>query len=269
MFQARGNGAVQRGTPIRSITAIVPAYNSAANLFPVVTGLLDVLLDVVPEFEVLIVDDASTDATPRLADELAAQHREVHVLHRARHEGRGTAWRQGIAAASTDYILLLHADTRIHLREIERLVQWNDQYDLVLGFRVRRGDRWQRRLGGLVYRLLLRALFSISVKDVNCDLKLCRTQLLQRLSLHCTGVAMHTELLVRARQLGATSREVGLAHTHRPGTRRWTRAGEAMHTGFELAALWRQLRRERQQALLAARGSVSSEATEKPPATDT
>jgi glycosyltransferase involved in cell wall biosynthesis len=244
---------VQRGTPIRSISAIVVAHNSAANLFPLVTGLLDGLLDAVPEFEVVIVDDGSTDATPRLADELAAQHQEVRVLRRERHGGLGSAWRQGLEAVSSHYVLLLHADTQMRLREIERLVQWNDQYDLVLGFRVRRGDRWQRRLRGLLYRLLLRTFFGVAVKDVNCDLKLCRTQVVQRLDLRCSGPAIHAELLVRARQLGATSREVGLTYTHRPGARWWAMVGEAVHAGFELGALWRQLRRERIQAKLLAR----------------
>lgn len=267
MFQARGNGMVRRGTPIRSITAIVPAYNSAANLFPVVTGLLDVLLDVVPEFDVVIVDDGSTDATARLADELAAQHEEVSVLHHARHEGRGSAWRQGIASASNHYVLLLHADTQIHLREIERLVQWNDQYDLVLGVRTRRAYRWQRGLSGFGSRLLVRALFGLRVKDVNCDFKLCRTQVLRRLSLHCTGPAINTEILVRALQVGASYREVGLAHTqHRPGRRWWARAGETVHAGFELFSLWRRLRRERARIAGSTPIIPLPEAGEKPPA---
>src|SRR5689334_4810338 len=92
-----------RGAPIRSISAVLPAHNEAANLTQVIEGTLDALVDVAPSFELIVVDDGSTDATRRIAQELAASHPGVRVLHHARQLGYGSALREGVAAATKQY----------------------------------------------------------------------------------------------------------------------------------------------------------------------
>src|ERR1035437_4014380 len=111
----------RRRAPIRGISAVLPAYNQAANLTPVVEAVLDALIDVVPAYEVIIVDDGSTDATRRIANELASLHPEVRVLHRARSRGVGAAWREGLAAATKQYTLWLDPDRRYAPEDLARL----------------------------------------------------------------------------------------------------------------------------------------------------
>src|SRR5689334_8051496 len=95
--------ASRRAAPIRGISAVLPARNEQGNLAQVVESTLEALGDAVPSLEVIIVDDGSTDATGRIADELAASHTFVRAIHHVTQQGYGSAWRSGIAAATLQY----------------------------------------------------------------------------------------------------------------------------------------------------------------------
>lgn len=251
-----------RGAPIRSISAVLPAHNEAASLLTVVGETLDALLDVVPSFEVIIVDDGSNDGTRRIAEELAANHREVKVLHSAQRRGYGVAWREGLAAATKQYAVFIDPNRCYSPADLDRLVKWDDSYDIVAGFRARGGEPATRRLGGYLFRIVTRLLFDLKLRDVNCGFKLVRMSLLRELDLQATTGAVHTELMCRASQYGATVREVAVRYAPRaPADSILFRLRRFARTARELSSLRAVLVREKRQAALDTRGVDRKELT--------
>ncbi len=232
----------RRASPIRGISAVLPARNEQGNLAHVVETTLEALSDAAPSFEVIIVDDGSTDATRRIADELASTHAAVRVIHHARSQGYGSAWRSGINNATMQYTLFVDADRQFNPIELERLIQWDDRYDLVLGYRLRRNDPFYRRFLGVWFKLIVRLLFGVKTRDVNCGFKLMRTSMLKGFTLESRGALISTEIVYRAKQAGAEIREVGVHHFPR-------RSGKASATNLRAAV--------RAVAEIARLGSVS------------
>lgn len=228
------------------MSAVVPARDEAPNIVSVVDATLDALSDVVPEYELIIVDDGSTDATSRLADELARRHPEVRVIHHRGRQGYGSAWRSGIEAATKQYTVFIDGDRQYNPADLTALVQWNDRYDLVAGYRQRRSDPLSRRLLGRGFTLLVRALFGVRVRDATCGFLLARTSLLKRMPLESRSALIRTEMLYRSRALGAEIREVSVRHyPRRAGKAKGARPLAALRVCREAVALRRRIARER------------------------
>jgi glycosyltransferase involved in cell wall biosynthesis len=241
----------RRGAPIRSISAVLPAHNEAANIVPVVTATLDALSDVVPDFELIIVDDGSKDATARLADDLAGKHSAVRVIHHPKNLGYGSAWRSGIMAATKQYIFFMDADRQFDPAELARLVQWGEAYDAVVGYRIHRNDPVYRFMIGKSFALMVRALFGIRLRDIDCGFKLFRTTMLKSMTLEAPGALINTEIHYRIRQRQADLREVGVHHYPRKvGKQSGASVRVIFRAAGEVIALRRRLNRE-QRALRA------------------
>jgi glycosyltransferase involved in cell wall biosynthesis len=200
------------GSPIRSISAILPARNEAGNLAEVAAATLDALQDVVPSFDLTIVDDGSSDATGRIADELAVANNRVTVIHHRKSLGYGSALRSGIASATKQYTLILDADRQFNPAELDRFMLWDDTYDIIAGFRARRHDALPRRILGRAFRLLVRLFFGVKERDPNCGFKLIRTSLLKGMHLQSRGALISTEILYLAKRNSASARDVYVTH---------------------------------------------------------
>jgi glycosyltransferase involved in cell wall biosynthesis len=244
---------------------VLPARNEAPNLAAAVEATLDALSDAVPDYELIIVDDGSKDATARIADDLAQAHEQVRVVHQPQRRGYGVACRAGIALAAKQYILLLDADRQYQPADLPRLTQWNDRYDLVLGYRVHRADPFLRVVLGWLYTRLVRLLFGVQVRDVNCGFKLIYAGLLKALPLESAGAAIHAEILYRARERGAEWREAPVRHAaRRAGTASGAGLRASLQTARDLFALRRRITAERRAARLAGKAATMQDATAVP-----
>lgn len=235
----------RRVAPIRSMSAVLPAFNEAANLSQMVARTIEVLDDTVPEFEVIIVDDGSRDATGRLADGLAARDSRLKVIHHPRRLGYGAALRAGIAQAGKQYIWCLDADGQYLPADLTRLTQWDDAPDVVAGYRQRRADPAYRRFLSWGYRWLVRMALGIKARDPNCGFKLFRTNVVKALPLTATGRLIQVEILVRLRERGVEVREVAVRHGARhAGRQTGARPGVIARMVRELINLRRLLHEE-------------------------
>jgi glycosyltransferase involved in cell wall biosynthesis len=155
------------------------------------------------EYEVLIVDDGSTDGSARVADALAAADPHVRVVHHPRNLGYGTALRTGFASVSKDVVFYTDCDAPVDLSELERaLALMLPGVDLVVGYRTDRHDTPRRWLYSKVYNLLMRWMFGVRVRDVNFSFKLVRRVVLQRFSLGAGSTFIDGELLAEAVHCG-------------------------------------------------------------------
>src|SRR5207248_8994391 len=150
-------------------------------------------------FEIVIVDDGSKDATPALANALAAAHPQVRAVHHATNLGYGAALRTGFAAARFDHLAFTDGDRQFKVQDLGRLIARLQEggADAVVGYRIRRADPLARTLYARAYRLANRVLFGLKVRDVDCACKLFTRRALEGVSVESDGAFFSAELLIK------------------------------------------------------------------------
>jgi glycosyltransferase involved in cell wall biosynthesis len=220
-------------------------YNEEAYLLRAVAAAREALETVAPDYEIIIVDDASTDGTGHLAEALAGADARVKVLHHARNRGLGGTLRTGYAAASKDLILYSDADLPFDLREVARAVRLLDyqQAEVLAAYRFdRTSEGLLRTLYTLAYSALIRTLFKLRYRDINFSFKLFRRSLLDRVVLKSEGSFIDAEFLVRARKAGASIIQIGVDYFPRSrGQSTLASPRVIFKILLEMAGLWRDL----------------------------
>jgi dolichol-phosphate mannosyltransferase len=223
---------------------ILPTYNEAENIEPLVRAALEQLARTGRDHTILVVDDGSPDGTGRLADGLAERHPEVRVLHRPRKEGLGRAYLAGFEVALADgaeLVLEMDSDFSHDPADLPRLIAAADSADLVLGSRYVPGggvDDW-----GAVRRLLsrggswyARTVLGVPVRDLTGGFKVFNRRVLEAIDLdgvHADGYGFQIELTYRAVQAGFGVTEVPIRFRER-------REGQSKMTArIALEAVWK------------------------------
>ena len=227
---------------LSSLSIVLPCFDEAANVAAAVAAAEVVGARCATEYEVIVVDDGSRDATASIVAGLVERNRRVRLLVHARNRGYGDAVRSGIAAASMDWVFLTDADLQFDLGELEEFLPRTERADLVAGRRVLRRDPLHRRINGAAWNWLVRLVFGLSVRDVDCAFKLVRRELAQGFALTSSGAMISTELLVKARACGARVEELGVRHLPRTaGSTSGARPAVVLRAFRELAALRRAM----------------------------
>jgi dolichol-phosphate mannosyltransferase len=199
----------------RRLSLVIPAYNEAAGIGQAVAEAEEALARLAGDYEILVVDDGSTDGTADLVAEAAQTNPRVRLLRHAGNRGYGAALRTGFAAARFDRVAFTDADCQFHLGDLAPLLDLADLHPVAVGYRVDRQDPWRRRFLSLGYNTLVRALLGTRVRDCDCALKVFRRDALADLLPEAPGFFVNTEMLTRARQHGHRVAEVGVRHRPR------------------------------------------------------
>lgn len=215
-----GAGAVAGTARLPALSYFFPAHNEAANLRGLVEEALATLPALADEFEILIVDDGSKDATPALADELAAAHPEVRAVHHPVNLGYGAALRTGFATARFEHLAFTDGDRQFKVADLGRLIErlraggpgGASGPDAVVGYRIRRADPLVRTVYARLYRLANRIFFGLKVRDVDCACKLFKRAALEGVSVESGGAFFSAELLIKLKARGRRIDEVGVPH---------------------------------------------------------
>ena len=196
-----------------SISIVFPMYNEEAYIHRAIRAARAALAEITPDHEIVIVDDASTDRTGALADELARADPRVKVVHNETNRKLGGSVRAGYAAATKDLVLYTDADLPFDLQELRRAVRLLEyqEADVLAAYRFdRTSEGLVRTVYSICYNLLIRALFGLAVKDINFSFKLFHRSLLQKIELKSEGSFIDAEFLIRARKAGATIVQIGV-----------------------------------------------------------
>ena len=196
-----------------SITVVFPMFNEEAYVERAVGAARGVLESTGFDFEIIVVDDASTDGTGPIADRLARADARVRVVHNPVNRKLGGALRVGYAAATKDLVFYTDADLPIDLHELPRAVRLLEyqQADIVAAYRHdRTSEGWVRTIYTFAYNHLIRVLFGLKVRDVNFAFKLFRRSVLGRFPLRSNGSFIDAEFLLRARKHGCPIIQIGL-----------------------------------------------------------
>jgi len=217
-----------------------PAYNDGGTIASLVIRAVQVASRLTGDFEVIVVNDGSSDATPEIADELARTYPQVRVIHHPRNRGYGGALRSGFAAATKDLIAYTDGDGQYDPAELE--VLWNrltPDADMVTGWKIARSDPWHRIVIGRVYHLTVKFLFRLRVKDVDCDFRLMRREIFDRVKLERDTGVICLEMMRKIQDAGFRVVEVPVHHYHRAhGRSQFFNFRRVFWTGVDVMKLW-------------------------------
>ncbi|HEU5370629.1 MAG TPA: glycosyltransferase family 2 protein [Ktedonobacterales bacterium] len=201
----------------RGLSVVLPAWNEEIVIAQTVQQVVEALSEIALDYEVLVVDDGSTDRTGEIADALAAENPRIRVVHNRPNKGYGGALIAGFNAASKELTFFMDADGQFDIRDITRLLEHLDEADAVLGYREHRQDPPLRIVNAWGWKMLMRLLFGLKVRDVDCAFKLYPTKLVRRANVQAQGAMVNTEMLVKLNRLGYTWVEVPVNHYPREG----------------------------------------------------
>ncbi len=195
-----------------SLSVFFPCYNEEKNIPKMVKKLREVLPLVAKKYEIIIVEDGSTDKSAKVADALAAQDKLIRVIHHAHNMGYGMSLRSGIAAARYQWIFFTDGDLQFDLRELETFIPYVKDASVIIGYRLKRAEGKTRAFNAWLFKQLINMLFGIYVKDIDCAFKLIKTELLQSLPLQSSGACISAEFLYRLKCKGYTFIELPVHH---------------------------------------------------------
>jgi glycosyltransferase involved in cell wall biosynthesis len=198
------------GGPFRKLSVFFPMWNEEAYIERALDAAATEcrrLIDAgeILDYELIVVDDASTDHTGKIADEMAAADPRVRVVHHPVNRKLGGSMKTGFAAATGDLVLYSDADLPFDMTEVSRAVHLMRYYeaDIVSAFRFdRTGEGSVRTIYTFFYNFLIRRLFGVRMRDINFAFKLCRTSIFEHIALHSEGSFIDAELIIRAKKLG-------------------------------------------------------------------
>lgn len=198
------------------LSVVLPAYNEAENLPGVVNTALTVLPTVTSRFEILVVNDASQDDTGRVVQNLADAHPGVvHHLCHSRNLGYGAALRTGFSAARLGHVFFTDSDGQFDLAELPAFLDGVELYrctEVIVGYRKERRDPLHRTMNALAWGSLMRLLFEVSSRDIDCAYKIAPAAALRAADLRADGAFVSTELLAKLTRLGLTIHERPVTH---------------------------------------------------------
>jgi putative flippase GtrA len=202
-----------------SLSIVLPAYNEDAIIGATLSHVLNVLAAWVKDFEVIVVNDGSTDHTGAIVSTIVEAEPRVRVVTHERNQGYGSALADGFAAATKELTFFMDSDGQFDMRDLARLLLFIDEYDAVIGYRLDRQDTWVRKLNAWGWNLLIRNVLGIHARDIDCAFKLLRTDFLHQHPLETRGAMINAELLYKLKSADYTYREVGVHHLPRRGGR--------------------------------------------------
>ncbi|MFN2219474.1 MAG: glycosyltransferase family 2 protein [Anaerolineae bacterium] len=199
-----------------SISLVMPAYNEADNIEPMVAEATPALEANADSYEIIVVDDGSADETAAVTRRVMETHPHVRLVEHPVNKGFGAAVFSGFTSAEKDWIFYTDADRQFVLSELERFVPSMDEADLIAGYRAPRRDPFLRVFYGKGWSALCTLVFGYTVRDVDCGFKLFRREIIESLApqIASRGATFSIEWLVRAKRAGY--RFVELPVTHRP-----------------------------------------------------
>lgn len=195
-----------------SISVFFPCYNEQENVGRTVEKALVVMEKLNADFEVIIVDDGSTDGTGKIADEIAAGNSRVKVVHHKSNLGYGSALQSGFKAATKKLVFYTDGDGQFDINEMPALLPLIEQYDIVSCYRLDRRDSAIRKINGWCWTKLVCRLFGLKIHDIDCAFKLYKSEIFDNIELSSTGALIDTEILARAVRKGYSITQKGVHH---------------------------------------------------------
>jgi len=222
------------------LSVFFPAYNDSGTIASMVIRAVQAASALTPDYEVIIVNDGSGDATAQIADELARTYPNVRVVHHAKNCGYGGALQTGFRSATKDLIFYTDGDAQYDPGELSELwSRMTPDADLVNGYKISRSDPLHRIVIGRIYHHVVSTLFGLAVRDVDCDFRLMRRSIFERIHLEKTSGVICLEMMKKIHDAGFRIVEVPVHHYHRAfGKSQFFNGRRIVKTAIDVMRLW-------------------------------
>ncbi len=229
--------------PRPSISVFFPCYNDAETIGQLVIEAEAALQVLTDDHQIVVVNDGSSDRSAEVLRDLQTRVDRLEVVTHEKNRGYGGALRSGFSASTKDLVFYTDGDGQYDVKEMPLLVMLlSPDVDFVNGVKMTRQDPGYRVFAGNLHKFFTRWMFWLPVTDVDCDFRLIRRTILERISLTSNSGSICSELVKKAERAGATFREVSVHHyARRSGGSQFFRPGRILKTYADLAALWVRL----------------------------
>jgi glycosyltransferase involved in cell wall biosynthesis len=224
--QPQKEGLIIEDAGLRPVSIVITTYNHARFLAEAIESARG---QTVTPAEVIVVDDGSTDDTAKLVQTLQSVHPALRLIQHESNRGYGEALHTGFSAGRLEYVFFTDSDNQFDMDELPLLLEWADNSDVVAGYRKVRQDPKMRLLNAWMWNRLVRFLFYVPVRDIDCAFKLFRRSALANVNIESRGAMINTEIMVKLARAGWRIVEVGVTHLPR-------RAGEPQGARFKVIA---------------------------------
>jgi glycosyltransferase involved in cell wall biosynthesis len=197
---------------VASLSVFFPAFNEQDIIAKTVENATRAVSSFVDDYEVIVVDDGSSDRTAAVVEDLARRDPHVRLVRHEVNRGYGAALRTGFASAQKDLVFFSDADGQFDLQELSGLFSMLKRAPIVLGYRIRRSDPMYRLFIAKVYNIVVRLVFGLRVRDIDCAFKLFRRDVLQGVELESDGAFISSELLIKMKRRDIAMVERGVHH---------------------------------------------------------
>lgn len=227
------------GKPV-GLSIFFPAYNDGGTVASLVIRAVQVARTLTPDYEVIVVDDGSTDATAIIADELVHLYPAVRVIHHPANRGYGGALRTGVASATKEVIFYTDGDAQYDPAEMALFWRrMEPSIDLINGYKISRSDPLHRIIIGRIYHYMVKLLFGLRVRDVDCDFRMMRRSIFDKIRLEKNSGVICLEMMKKIQDAGFTIAEVPVHHYHRAyGKSQFFNFRRVFRTGIDVLTLW-------------------------------
>jgi len=222
------------------LSVFFPAYNDSGTIASMVIRADQAASELTSDYEVIVVNDGSSDATAEIADELARKYPHVRVVHHPKNRGYGGALQTGFRSATKELIFYTDGDAQYDPAELSALwAGMTPEADLVNGYKISRSDPLHRVIIGRIYHHTVSILFGLHVRDVDCDFRLMRRSIFDRIQLEKTSGVICLEMMKKIQDAGFRIVEVPVHHYHRAfGKSQFFNFPRIFKTGIDVMRLW-------------------------------
>jgi glycosyltransferase involved in cell wall biosynthesis len=222
------------------LSVFFPAYNDSGTIASMVIRAVKAASELTPDYEVIVVNDGSLDATPEIIDELARTYPHVRAVHHPQNRGYGGALQSGFRSATKELVFYTDGDAQYDPAELAVLwARLTPDADLVNGYKISRSDPLHRIIIGRIYHHVVSVLFGLTVRDVDCDFRLMRRSIFERIDLEKTSGVICLEMMKKITDGGFRIVEVPVHHYHRAfGKSQFFNFRRIFKTGVDVLKLW-------------------------------
>lgn len=232
---------------IDEISVFFPTYNEEEQIKNTVVKAKKVLEDVASTWEIIIVDDGSSDRTREFSEELSRSDNRVRSVRHERNRGYGAAFKTGFYSARYPWIAFTDSDGQFDFSEVTKFIKIQKETgaDLVVGYYLERKVSFYRKVNTFFWESLVNILFGLKVKDIDCGFKLVSKKVIDTIpELESErGAFISSEFLIKAKKKGFKIAEVGVYHFPRKtGKGTGANLNVILKSFVDLIRLWRKLR---------------------------
>jgi glycosyltransferase involved in cell wall biosynthesis len=201
-------------TRLAGLSVVIPCFNEEETLRGVITGARLAASEIADDYEVIVVDDGSSDASGQILDEESRQHAHVVAVHHQRNLGFGAAQQTGFDRTRFPFVTVIPSDGQFPASSLPALARLAPDNDIVIGYREERGDGHYRSFKTRAFWWTMRILFGVHFRDINW-VKMYRIDAIRDITIHSKGIGIEAEMIVKARQKGLRLAETKVGYRPR------------------------------------------------------